>query len=594
MEATPKRIGRFRIERYLASGGMADVYLAQLEGPGGFARRCVVKRIRTPFVEDDEYRRLFELEARLASQLHHPNVLQVFEYGEDDGYPFMVMEYIDGLSLRSAARLLRRRGEPFPLAVAARFFTQVCEGLYFAHTFRAPSGEPAGVIHRDISPDNMLLDRLGNCWLADFGIARLSTGPRTQTGTIKGKLAYLAPEVVRGARANVASDLYACGVSLFEVLAGRRPFSGENELELALAITERAAPRLTSVRTDVTPQLEEVVTRALSRDPAQRFADARGLGRAIEDAVAGEPAVDRSWLEAWVTALADEAQDLTGPGTPRQTTPGRVVPPSSVLASSAPPVLPSPHDTLADDDRSGAVVVPMSQTVQDTPIAATSSRLPVRAMALVFLAFAVGFLALYGARRGGLSKQSTEAATTPQPVEDEPVPQPPVAALVPEATEPAPSAVLPVDAGKAVVRPKSPAGSQPAFAALTIRTDPWTEVRLDGDALGPTPVLDRRVKLGRHALELRNPVFGILRKQVVAVPASGAAVAVAFPMGELRISGREGTRVLLQGQLLGTTPFRGPLPVGAGSHSVRLSGPGGDTTVRVTVGAGATVLIEVP
>jgi len=361
-----------------------------------------------------------------------------------------------------------------------------------------------------------------------------------------------------------------------------------------------------------------VVQTALRRDPTQRFHDARALSAAIEQAVAGEPPIDRGWLEAWTIGLADEAQVVAGKGvlTPRTTPDGA----GAFPPTPAPEVVViEPAATISDDDGAGG-----RQDIVETgrPTVATGPPRRFRGamLTVIGLAFAVGFFITWRTQRESTKEaHDPPVVVAPKLVPDEGrdealfdagTPSPGAADLVRAAaldpdSGPRPSTQAAIveapreepaqeDAGRVVRSKPVPAPAQPSFSSLTIRTDPWTEVRLDGEALGPTPVLDRRVSVGKHVVELRNPVFGIVRKQPITVPAAGSTLAIAFPMGELRVRGADGTRVFLAGQLLGTTPFRAPLPIAAGSHAVRLTGPQGDKSLRVIVTAGGTAELVAP
>jgi eukaryotic-like serine/threonine-protein kinase len=299
--------GRYRLERPLGQGGMASVYLGhdtELDRP------VAIKLLAENLAGDEEFRRRFVREARLAARLSHPNVVSVYDAGEDDGRPYIVMEHVDGETL---ADVLARRGR-LPPDEARELAAQAANGLAHAHE--------AGLVHRDIKPQNLILRRDGTVKIADFGIARAAETTITQTGTVLGTAAYLAPEQALGEEVTAAADVYSLGAVLYELLTGRPPFEFESLADLA---DQQRGMEITPVRElapDVPPELEDVVMRCLARNPAYRPASAGELARvlsggeaptqpihrptAVQAPVRREPEGRRKlWLAlAGVTALA--------------------------------------------------------------------------------------------------------------------------------------------------------------------------------------------------------------------------------------------------------------------------------------------------
>ena len=263
---------RYRIDRMLGSGGMARVYAAHDELLG---RPVAVKVLRDRFASDAAFAERFRREARSAASLHHPNIVQVFDCAPEDAGPaYIVMELIDGPSLRD---LLDTTG-PLPEARAASLVMQAARGLGHAHAH--------GVVHRDVKPENMLLDAHGTLRVADFGIARLidSGDTLTEVGSVVGTARYLSPEQARGERVTPASDVYALGVVLYELLTGRTPFAGDNAIEVALLQVQSEPVPPGELRPGLTPRLEAIVLQALCKEPGERFATATELA----DALAGD------------------------------------------------------------------------------------------------------------------------------------------------------------------------------------------------------------------------------------------------------------------------------------------------------------------
>lgn len=228
MLAPGTSIGRYEIKRRLAEGGMAEVYLAQATGPEGFAKDVVIKVVRGFLSSDQQFIDMFINEARLSSRLNHANVVQIFDFGKHQQSYFIAMEYVRGTSLFDLRKRCRDRGIPFPPTLVAEIGAQVARGLQYAHSL-SDKGKPLGIVHRDVTPHNVLLSFDGAVKLTDFGIAKAST-THTAPGVLKGKFAYMAPEQARGEMVDSRTDIFALGVVLWEMLTGGRLFDGDSEL----------------------------------------------------------------------------------------------------------------------------------------------------------------------------------------------------------------------------------------------------------------------------------------------------------------------------------------------------------------------------
>ena len=287
-EAFPERIGRHEILLPIARGGMGAVYLARTRGAGGFEREVALKLLH----RSDGGRYALELveEAKLASLIRHPNVVQVFDVEEGPLGVFMTMEYIEGPSLGGLLRAANAEGARLPQGIGLRILLDALAGLSAAHELEGSDGRPLGLVHRDFSPQNILVGCDGISKLADFGIAKAANrAGHTATGTIKGKLAYMAPEQLGGAPLDRRCDVWAAGVVAWEILAGRRMHEIDDDIALMYRIAHDQAPRLRAVGVEVPVALDEAIARALARDPAARCPTAAALARTVE--VAGvEPA----------------------------------------------------------------------------------------------------------------------------------------------------------------------------------------------------------------------------------------------------------------------------------------------------------------
>ena len=230
-----RRLGKYRLVRRLAVGGVAEVYLAVAEGLSGFEKRVVLKRLMPEHARDPELLSMFLDEARLMALLHHPHITEVYDIGAQDGEYFFALEHVDGCDLRDL--LDAQAGRPLPLAAALTVVVAVAEGLDHAHGQRSRDGNLLGVVHRDVTPSNVLCGREGEVKLADFGVAKWTAQrSRTEQGTIKGKFAYMSPEQCRAEPLDRRSDVFALGVILYELTTGSKPFAGESEFEVLSAI----------------------------------------------------------------------------------------------------------------------------------------------------------------------------------------------------------------------------------------------------------------------------------------------------------------------------------------------------------------------
>ena len=280
------RIGRYRLCLSLASGGMSSVYLARVSGAVGHHRFVALKCLKPALAGDSEFVEMFLDEARLASQINHPNVCAVFDYQAQGSISYLVMELLLGKTLAAVRRALAERTTPMPPAhhagVVARIIADAAEGLHAAHELTDAQGKSLEVVHRDVSPENVFLTYDGNVKVVDFGVANTTQQHHhTQPGTLKGKYCYMQPEVLRGAKADRRADVWGLGVIAWELLTHERLFDGEHEVDTLRAVLEREIPRPSAVRPGLPPALDEIVMRALERDPARRYATTRELGRKL-------------------------------------------------------------------------------------------------------------------------------------------------------------------------------------------------------------------------------------------------------------------------------------------------------------------------
>ena len=312
--AAPQRLGPYELIERIATGGMAEVYLARRAGPHGFQKVFAVKRILPQLAGDAEFVAMFVDEARVCARLCHPNIVQVFDFGEEAGELYMAMELVDGTTGARLIRAAASRGEDIPLEVSLHVVLSVLRGLEYAHSARDEKGRPLRLVHRDVSPGNVLIDRSGAVKLTDFGIARAAElERRTSAGQLKGKLGYMSPEQVVGRELDGRSDLFVVGIVLAELVTVRPLFSGGRELDVLLRIRDADLSAIDRNAGRVPEDVREVLYKALAKDPASRYPTATAFAEALEDIVRRRRlTVGPSRVAAWIerlglTARAGEA-----------------------------------------------------------------------------------------------------------------------------------------------------------------------------------------------------------------------------------------------------------------------------------------------
>jgi serine/threonine protein kinase len=281
-DAILPEIGKYHLVAELARGGMGVVYLAALQGPGGFNKLLALKELKPELCEDETYVAMFMDEARLAARLVHPNIVQTNEVGSEGKRHYMVMEFLDGRSLH---RIGRRAGEPGRLSTGAllRIISDAVRGLHYAHELHDFDGAPLGIVHRDVSPLNVFVTFDGQSKVLDFGIAKaVDSSMQTATGVLKGRVAYMAPEQAWGNKVDRRADVYAAGVMLWEAAAGRRLWPGMSEVEILARALREGPPSLRSVRPDVPADLDAICARAMAKHCDDRYATAADLVEDLE------------------------------------------------------------------------------------------------------------------------------------------------------------------------------------------------------------------------------------------------------------------------------------------------------------------------
>jgi eukaryotic-like serine/threonine-protein kinase len=276
-------LGRYRVMRLLGEGGMGTVHLGRVEGAEGFTRPVVVKRMKRDIRVSDEGHRLFIREAKILSKLQHPSIVGIVDFGVEDGAHIMVLEYVHGYTLSPWIDYRHRNARPLPVDICLFIVRRILDALHYAHHFSTNEGE-IEIVHRDVSPDNVLLSNKGYVHLLDFGIASMR-GPHgegaTKSGAFRGKLCYAAPETVKAEPATPRSDQYSAAVLLLEILTGKTPFETESIAETFVRMVNEIPPPASKFRDDIPAGLDQVLARALAKDPNERFASAQAFAREL-------------------------------------------------------------------------------------------------------------------------------------------------------------------------------------------------------------------------------------------------------------------------------------------------------------------------
>jgi serine/threonine-protein kinase len=502
-----RQVGKYRLLEPIASGGMAEVFRAEVPGAAGFVKEVALKLIRGDHGASSEFVQMFIQEARLASRLAHANVVQVFDFDQVDGRYYIVMEFVHGHTLRRVVDRCREAGLRFGLARSVNVGAEVAKALAYAHRPQQEGGA-AGIVHRDVSPQNVLVSFEGEVKLTDFGIARaLGASGLTDPGTVKGKLAYMAPEQARGERVDARADVFSLGVVLWELCAGRRLFSRDSDAAtLAAVLGQEPISPPSGWNEQVPPELDAAILGALERDTARRTRSAQDLATALGGVLLRLARSPEDYdLRVLMRRLWPDA-------------PGRPAPPTGEPTA----VRPARLDTTPDSP---------APLAADDPDASTRTALagegrarrsaPLALAAALAAAIASGaWLLLRPAPRHDGAPAPPAAPSTPPPAS---LAVPPVAgATSTEASPPAPVPGATPPRAEPEVAPAQPQRPDPAKQAgegrLFVNATPWATVYLDGQRIGDTPI-ERRVPAGAHRVRLVYKQWA--EEQVVEVPRGG-------------------------------------------------------------------------
>jgi serine/threonine protein kinase len=303
-----KRVGRYAVFQQIAAGGMATVHLARLAGPEGFRRLVAVKALHPHLYRDPEFKGMLMQEARLAARIRHPNVVPTLDVVSTDSELFIVMEYVEGESLSVLRKAARRQDGTIPPAVCAAILSGVLHGLHAAHVAESEQGEPLHIVHRDVSPQNILVGTDGISRVLDFGVAKaLQSRQETRAGQVKGKSSYMAPEQVRAEPLTQRVDIFAAAVVFWELLTTRRLFGGTTDEERVYKVLQGEIPLPSAFSADLPSGVDDVVMKGLRRDPAERYETALQMADAIEQSMS---LASQRVVGEWVARVG--AQSLSG------------------------------------------------------------------------------------------------------------------------------------------------------------------------------------------------------------------------------------------------------------------------------------------
>jgi len=535
------RIGKYVVRGKLAEGGMAEIYLATSQGAEGFEKEVVIKRVRSFLATDPGFVDMFIAEARLASQLNHANVVQIFDFAKHEDTYYLAMEYVLGCSLADLSKKCKKLDERMPPVLVAHIGAEVARGLHYAHRLKV-NGEPLLLVHRDVTPHNVLLSFDGAVKLTDFGIAKAGN-KLTSPGALKGKFAYMSPEQSRGEAVDARTDVFALGIVLWEMLTGGRLFNADSDVAVLRAVQQGDIPP-PSRHANIPEDLSAVVMKALERDMEARFQTAGELERALVQCVLNHAqSADDTDLAAFLRRVyTSEAPSVMAVGQEQHTRPSRGARPLPEQVETNPEVAPSGTTDVTSRGRGKSLSSAgegsgTGKTGKGVPGQEDTDKLPDYARTVSLsrpapeaVAQAAGE-APAGSRRMGLwvglglgtvlalagvgalvsskSPPPTTAAAVP-PATPEPAPQAVPDAGTPEGTGamaaiPAPEAAQPEARPEARPEP-APVHAAPALGSLRVLATPYATILVNGKSYGEVQGV-RTIKLppGTYTLTLEHP-----------------------------------------------------------------------------------------
>lgn len=484
----PQSLGDYRLLALLATGGMAEIYLAKDKNRRKAERLVVIKRIFPHLAKQQRFVDMFLDEGNIAAKLDHPNIVKIYESSREGDEYFIAMEYLEGESLGYLVKQLRMKGRALPTPLAAGIVAQVCDGLDYAHKLCDESGKPMNIVHRDVSPHNIIILYSGGVKLVDFGIAKAASKiHKTRVGTLKGKLTYISPEQYKTGEVDARSDVFSLGVVFWELLTRRRLFKRETEKDMMRATLSGTIPRVRDIQPGVSPELEAVVQKALQREADDRYQTAGEMHEAIQDALGAIGATcEPDEISVFVSAAFEERAQTKQRLLREIRAQREDQEPSDISRSEiiAPQIR---DDEIEDDDDIAEMVTPTDEGdyIAEAPTANVPNPLelalarretaPIGLPTAVWVALPLAFLVIIMIILLASADKSTKAADRSDTAD-----QTELAA----ASVPATPAVAPVDSpdGGSVI-------SDPQYSVLAVRSRPsGCRVKIDGaEIVGLTP-----------------------------------------------------------------------------------------------------------
>ena len=505
LPAMQSRLGRYVVLKHLASGGMADVLLGRAEGIEGFERHVVLKRIKPEHAKDARFIRMFLDEARVAANLHHQHVVQVYDIGESSGEYFIAMEYLHGEDVRTILSTASKMRQHVPLGCAMAMVSAAAAGLHYAHERRGPDKRPLGIVHRDISPSNILVGYDGSIKVVDFGIAKASARQETRSSSLKGKISYMSPEQCKGGEVDRRSDVYSLGVVLYELATTTRLFKGESDYLVMDQIVNGRVTLPQVRRPELPNELSAIIMRAISPDPERRYFTADELRVALDqfaakaslttstsaistymrkmfgekpepwldlesqdfdafDEIGEPPATESAPGKSWTEMPGSEDFRRTTSSIPRQSGPVGVIAGSATSETSRSQVSRLTGSPTPTDAKRG--------WESQQPAAAPRGLSPTRVVMICAPVIVLLVIAIWRLAGTGNSTSPVVAATAPQPTQPAPAAAPMVTPL-PEPPKPSPEATGSAEPEPAVKPEPAPAPRRntpsPAASSPSIR-----------------------------------------------------------------------------------------------------------------------------
>jgi serine/threonine-protein kinase len=537
--------GDYEVYGRLAFGGMAEIFLARQMSSSGSQRNVVIKRILPHVAEEDLFVQMFLDEARLAIQLSHPNICHIYEFGRQDNSYFMAMEWVNGVPLGKLISRTRQAGG-IPIAITVKIISHIAEALHYAHRARDERGRPLGIVHRDVSPANIMVSYEAGVKLLDFGVAKAaSQGTKTVAGTVKGKFAYMSPQHCMGQEIDARADIFSLGVCLYEALTGKKLYHRPNEYETMQAIVDGPVPSARDARPDLPDVLDTIVKKALAKKPEDRYQSAGEMQSALEHYLQdSREVVGASRVQEYLDELY-HTEIRRGPQV------------DASISTGLSRVRVRPLEG-ADGGQAGAATNKDFEVTLDVP-GASSQPPPKKTLPIAAIAGAVAVLALVGggAWAFGVTGRSPAQPAAPRTHAPE-VPTRPIVEARNAADTPPPP-VVPVAA---------------ATGALAVQSVPsGGQVEVDGVAVpGTTPIALPAVAAGAHAVRVTRAGFDPWTGEVVIAAGAVATLDAALvarrraptaPPATLSINTRPWSKVYVGSTLIGTTPIgRATIPSG--------------------------------